>query len=80
MNLRKVVGIFALLVFVGSLIIHLLTYSSVNLGERYIAVWGLFPTKLLQFRAWSGFWAWTAIGSMLYLLTATRRSLPKPIG
>jgi hypothetical protein len=48
-NLRKVVGVFALLVFVGSLIIHLLTYSGVNIAESYTSVWVLVPVVIVIF-------------------------------
>jgi hypothetical protein len=161
MSLRKFVGVFALLVFVGSLIIHLLTYAGVNVAESYASVWSLFPVvivifvytlltaqptpgrgrlllhfkqmpkwvqvltmilgmyflynhvvfgmfgtpvpsevngkfifnnhghiteytreeaaqaRLVCFRAWSGFWAWTSFVSAAYLLTATPRIPPK---
>jgi hypothetical protein len=49
MSLRKFVGVFALLVFVGSLIIHLLTYAGVNVAESYTAVWALFPIVIVIF-------------------------------
>jgi hypothetical protein len=162
MGLRKFVGVLALLVFVGNLIIHLLTYLGINIAESYTSVWAFFPVvivifvytlltaqptlgsrrdlmllfkqmpkwvqvlimvlgvyfiyihvvslmfgtpvpyelngklifnnhghiteytreqaaqaRLGQFRGWSGFWAWTSFISTAYLLTATRRILPK---